>query len=159
MWWRGGGGEAGMCPPLKVSLISYTTQKEPFSPGPLGLTCDPSLHHDYPCYSSCGDCSNVEGSCDWTSCHDDVVYTETVLYDISSRFCVDMDSVHMSGASNGGMFLWTRALSRMSGSVGTLAPVCSSPLRGYNSMPENPVNIIGTVHKYFPLNCHIPKFQ
>ena len=159
MLWREGGGEAGMCPLLKVSLISFTNPKEPFSPGPLGLTCDPSLHHDYPCYSSCGDCSNVEGSCDWTSCHDDVVYTETVLYDISSRFCVDMDSVHMSGASNGGMFLWTRALSRMSGSVGTLAPVCSSPLRGYNSMPENPVNIIGTVHKYFPLNCDILDFQ
>ena len=45
------------------------------------LTCSiPSKSR--PCYTSCaayagGDCGYLEGSCDWTSCHDDVAYTET----------------------------------------------------------------------------------
>ena len=128
MWWREGGGEAGMCPPLKVSLISYTTPKEPFFSGPLGLTCDPSLHHDYPCYSSCGDCSNVEGSCDWTSCHDDVVYTEAVLYDVLDQLCVDTDQVHVSGMSNGGMFIWTRIMERLSNTIATAGDVDESKI-------------------------------
>ena len=51
--------------------------------GPLGLTCDPQLVGGYPCYASCAgpdpdtaDCGYLAGSCDWTSCHDDVAYTE-----------------------------------------------------------------------------------
>merc|ERR1719411_395689 len=62
------------------------------SDGPLGLTCDPSLHFDYPCYASCdisGDCSYNENSCTFSSCYDDVVFTETVLYNILDRWCVD----------------------------------------------------------------------
>jgi len=110
--------------------------------GPLGLTCDPSLHHDYPCYSSCGECGYQEGTCDWTSCYDDTTYTEYVLLEIYGKFCVDMDQIHMSGASNGGMFLWTRALAKWSTELASVAPVCSSPARGYNILPENPVNII-----------------
>ena len=76
--------------------------------GPLGPTCDTSLVGDYPCYTSCGDCSYLEDSCDWTSCHDDVTYTETVLYDVLAKLCVDTDQIHVSGMSNGGMFIWTR---------------------------------------------------
>ena len=113
------------------------------SEGPLGIVCDPDLHTDYPCYTSCSsDCGYVEGSCDWTSCHDDVTYTEIVLEEVMSKFCIDTDQIHMSGASNGGMFIWTRAFDRMSGSLASVGPVCSSPLRGYNSMPDTPVNII-----------------
>ena len=33
-----------------------------------------------------------------SSCYDDVAYTEAVLYDVTSRLCVDMDQVHVSGA-------------------------------------------------------------
>ena len=69
--------------------------------GPLGLTCDPLLHSDYPCYASCeslsGDCSYNENACTFTSCYDDILYTETVLYDIMDNWCVDTDRVHMSG--------------------------------------------------------------
>ena len=62
--------------------------------GPLGMTCDPGLHDGYPCYSSCGQCGYQNGdSCDWTSCHDDVVYTETVLEEITSMWCVDTEQV------------------------------------------------------------------
>ena len=33
-----------------------------------------------------------------SSCYDDVAYTEAVLYDVTSRLCVDTDQVHVSGA-------------------------------------------------------------
>ena len=71
--------------------------------GPLGKTCEPSLHSDFPCYSSCGDCFYLENSCDWTSCHDDIAFTEAVLTKILSAYCVDTEQLHMSGASNGGI--------------------------------------------------------
>ena len=50
------------------------------SVGPLGEVCEVGLHQDYPCYASCAnnyDCAHVDATCDWTSCHDDVAYTET----------------------------------------------------------------------------------
>ena len=121
------------------------------SEGPLGSVCDPSLHQDYPCYTSCGKCGyqvglsgkrlekvkmytplpfmNQDGTCDWTSCHDDTTFTDYVLLEIYGRFCVDMDQIHMSGASNGGMFIWTRALASWSSELASVAPVCGSPLR------------------------------
>jgi len=113
--------------------------------GPLGLTCDPVLVGDYPCYKSCasqGDCGYLVDSCDWTSCHDDIIYTEAVLYDITAKLCIDTDQIHVSGMSNGGMFIWTRIMERLAATVASAGTVCSSPLRGYNPMPDSPVNII-----------------
>ena len=112
--------------------------------GPLGLTCDPPLHGSYPCFSSCGggDCSYLEDSCDWTSCHDDLAYTQAVLYQVLATYCVDTDHLHLSGASNGGMFLYTRTLPALSASLASLAPVAASPLRGFAGRPDSPVNII-----------------
>ena len=43
-------------------------------------------------------------SCDWTSCHDDIVYTKTIIDTVADTWCVDMDSIHQSGVSNGGMY-------------------------------------------------------
>jgi len=113
--------------------------------GPLGLTCDPALVGDYPCYKSCapqGDCGYLVDSCDWTSCHDDITYTEAVIYFITSKLCVDTDQMHVSGMSNGGMFIWTRIMERLAATVASAGTVCSSPLRGYNPMPDSPVSII-----------------
>ena len=97
-----------------------------------------------PCYTSCaayagGDCGYLEGSCDWTSCHDDLAYTERALYDILARFCVDTERVHVTGMSNGGMFIWTRVLARLAGSVAAAGTVCSAPTRGFNIMPDSPI--------------------
>ena len=113
--------------------------------GPLGLTCDPSLHSDYPCYASCdfsGDCSYNENACTFTSCHDDIEYTQRVLYDILDRWCVDTDQIHMSGASNGGMFIYSKALESLAGTLASVGPVCGAPLLGFNPMPDTPVSII-----------------
>jgi len=109
--------------------------------GPLGPPCEIGLHHDYPVYTSCGS-YDVENSCDWTSCHDDVAFTEMLLYEVTAKFCVDLDSIHMSGASNGGMFIYTRALESLSSTLASVGPVCSSPNRGFNPMPDSPINII-----------------
>ena len=87
---------------------SYGSWNVSATQGPLGLTCDPTVAEHTQCYTSCGDCSYLENSCDWTSCHDDVSYTETVLYDVLAKLCVDTDQIHVSGMSNGGMFIWTR---------------------------------------------------
>ena len=87
---------------------SYGSWNVSATQGPLGLTCDPTVAEHTQCYTSCGDCSYLENSCDWTSCHDDVTYTETVLYDVLAKLCVDTDQIHVSGMSNGGMFIWTR---------------------------------------------------
>ena len=114
--------------------------------GPLGPTCDTDIHDGYsnPCYASCarGDCSYLQDSCDWTHCYDDLAYTEVVLYRVLSSYCIDLDSLHFSGWSNGAMFIYSRALASLSASLASVAPVAGSPLRGYNPLPDSPVNII-----------------
>ena len=113
--------------------------------GRLGLTCDPqNFTHSGTCFTSCGggDCSYLEDSCDWTSCHDDLAFTEAVLYRVLSTYCVDTNHIHMSGISNGGMFVYSRALPRLAASLGGVGGVASSPLRGFNFMPDQPVSII-----------------
>ena len=49
---------------------------------------------------------NSETSCDWTACYDDVEFTKAVLNDIRSKYCIDDFSIHMTGISNGGMFMY-----------------------------------------------------
>ena len=109
--------------------------------GPLGPPCEIGHHTDYPHYSSCGS-NDVEHSCDWSSCHDDVAFTETLLYEVTSNFCVDLDHIHMSGVSNGGMFIYTRAFAAFTSALASVGPVCGSPMRGFNPMPDSPINII-----------------
>ena len=48
-----------------------------------------------------------------------MVYTEAVLYDVLDQLCVDTDQVHVSGMSNGGMFIWTRIMERLSNTIAT----------------------------------------
>ena len=51
-------------------------------------------------FSAC----DPEISCDWTACYDDIKFTRAVIKDVSKKYCIDLDSVHMTGLSNGGMF-------------------------------------------------------
>ena len=129
--------------------------------GPLGLTCDPPLHGSYPCFSSCGggDCSYLEDSCDWTSCHDDLVFTQAVLYQVLSSYCINTESIHFSGWSNGAMFIYSRALASLSASLASVAPVAGSPLRGFSPRPDSPVNIIdfhGYLDETVPYSADAP---
>ena len=45
-------------------------------------------------------------SCDFSACYDDIEFTKVVIDDVSKMYCIDMDSIHMSGISNGGMFMY-----------------------------------------------------
>ena len=57
------------------------------------------------------------------------------------------------------MFIWTRAMERLAGLLASVGPVCSSPLRGYNSMPDTPLNIIdfhGLKDKTIPFSPDLP---
>ena len=111
--------------------------------GPRGLTCDPdNFQHSGTCYTSCGDCHYLDSSCDWTSCHDDVAFTETLLYQVLDTYCVDLSHVHMSGISNGGMFVYTRALHSLSARLAAVGGVAASPLRGFDFMPASPVSVL-----------------
>ena len=46
------------------------------------------------------------------------------------------------GMSNGGMFIWTRVMERLAGSVASAGTVCSAPLRGFDPAPDSPISII-----------------
>ena len=50
--------------------------------------------------------SDAKTSCDWSSCYDDVGFLEFLIERIGSRWCLDLDSIHLSGISNGGMFAY-----------------------------------------------------
>ena len=43
-------------------------------------------------------------SCDTTACYNDIEFTKAVINDVSEKYCIDLDSIHMTGYSNGGMF-------------------------------------------------------
>ena len=104
--------------------------------------CEIGLHYDYPVYKSCGTYEDVDMTCDWTSCHDDVAFTKVVLEEVASKFCVDLNSIHMTGLSNGGMYMYTRVIESLSSTAASIGPVSGSPLRGFNPMPSSPINII-----------------
>ena len=57
------------------------------------------------CYDSCPHCDPM-ASCDWTSCHDDITYTRAIVDTVAAAWCLDLDSVHLAGVSNGGIFAY-----------------------------------------------------
>lgn len=56
------------------------------SPGPQGETCTVEL--DY-CYTSCQNRAEGCGACDWTTCIDDVAFTDALLDTLEESFCLD----------------------------------------------------------------------
>jgi len=110
--------------------------------GPLGPPCDTDRARwgEITCYESCPSCDS-SNSCDWTSCHDDIAFTRAMVESVESQFCVDMNSIHLSGVSNGGMFSYYAA-SRLSDILASIAPVAGSPLIGFGEVPVNAVSLI-----------------
>ena len=81
------------------------TEWQPRTDGPLGPPCQlprPPGHRIH-CYKSCGHCSE-EHSCDWTACYDDMTFIREIVKYVGRKYCLDTDSVHLTGNSNGGMF-------------------------------------------------------
>lgn len=109
--------------------------------GPLGPPCDTDRAKwgAIDCYDSCSLCDPMN-SCDWTSCHDDIVYTKAVIDIIADNYCVDRDSIHQSGVSNGGMFSYYMA-SRLD-DFASIGPVAGAPMLGFGDIPAGSLSII-----------------
>ena len=61
---------------------------------------------------------------------------------VKENYCVDGDSVHMTGFSNGGMFLYYAA-SRLNDVVASIGPMAGSPPLGFGDVPlDPPVSVI-----------------
>jgi len=109
--------------------------------GPLGDTCDRDRASWWkiPCYDSCSSCSS-SSSCDWTTCYDDVAYTEALIDEIGSLYCIDLASIHLTGFSNGGMF--AHYIASRTTRLATIGPVGASPLLGFGDPPSLPMSLI-----------------
>ena len=68
------------------------------------------------------------------NCYDDTAFVRAIYDYVRSHYCVDIDSVHMSGSSNGGMFAYanTDKLNDIMASFGT---VVADPVLGYPKSP------------------------
>ena len=73
--------------------------------GPKGSVCvlPRGDFRRFECHDSCPQCDE-DTTCDWTSCYDDIGFIESLLKRIGDHWCLDLDHLHMSGISNGGMF-------------------------------------------------------
>ena len=107
---------------------------------PKGFTCDTSIT-TAKCYYSCPECKNDGTSCDWSSCYDDVYFFQWILDNLTDTFCIDLNQLHYSGYSNGGMLAWYIA-STTTDALGfaTINTVAASSLNGYGIPPEDPIN-------------------
>ena len=82
----------------------------PRTDGPLGAPCvlpRPTGRHTH-CYESCGQCDPIN-SCDWTACYDDIVFVRELVSFVDENYCLDTNSIHLTGYSNGGMFSYYAA--------------------------------------------------
>ena len=93
-------------------------------------------------YDSCTHECTAKTSCDWTSCYDDVAFVRAMVNYVKENYCVDDASVHMTGFSNGGMFLYYAA-SRLNDLVASIGPMAGSPVMGFGDVPlDPPVSVI-----------------
>ena len=77
--------------------------------GPLGPPCVLPRPDDFvQCYDSCPDC-DAANSCDFTACLDDLAFVRALVDHVRDNYCLDADSVHLTGISNGGMFSYYAA--------------------------------------------------
>ena len=105
--------------------------------GPLGPICDTNRDEwGYnECFDSCPLCDQ-RNSCDWTTCYDDIGFLEFVQELVLNQWCIDMDSMHWSGISNGGMLGWHVASSATkSMNFQTFHTVAASPNYGFGMPP------------------------
>jgi poly(3-hydroxybutyrate) depolymerase len=132
------------------------------SPGPAGDTCQwADSWGGYACHTSCrptrGCYSNrYAAGCDCSTCADDVLFTELMINWLEDELCIDQRRVHVTGFSNGGMMAYQLAQSRLGLRIASIAPLCSSPLIGFDRRPSRPMAVLtiqGTTDRIIPANC------
>eukprot|EP01048_Picozoa_sp_COSAG05_P003767 COSAG05_NODE_181_length_14767_cov_9.554859_9_plen_408_part_00 len=91
------------------------------------------------CYKSCqqlGKCTadGQEAQCGWTTCADDVFFTEKLISHLSAEFCIDTSKIFAIGASNGGMFVHHIAKA-LPNTFRAVMPIYGLPLIGRGLQP------------------------
>ena len=83
-----------------------------------------------------GVCSgDGEGSqCGWATCYDDVAFVRSVVQDLGSIACLDLDAVFATGYSNGGMLVHRLAAAAPRLLAG-IVPIYGLPLKGDVALP------------------------
>ena len=132
------------------------------SPGPQGDTCRwADSWGGYACHTSCrptrGCYSNqYAAGCDCSTCADDVLFTELMINWLEDELCIDLRRIHVTGFSNGGMMSYQLAQSRLGLRIASIAPLCGSPLHGFNVRPARPMAVMsiqGSSDSIIPANC------
>ena len=102
--------------------------------GTSGRTCyDPTGAYASLRYSRSCHASPVNGtSCGWATCEDSVMQTQELLDELDRAVCFDPQRVYATGVSNGGIFLYELAASRLSTRFAGFMPLVGSPHRGFN---------------------------
>lgn len=93
------------------------------------------------CFESCRDlglCSKGYGlnKCSWSTCYDDVFFTEKLIDFVGKSACIDLDAVFISGASNGGMVSFNIA-DKIPAKIAAVVPIFGLPLRGHLGKPSS----------------------
>jgi len=105
--------------------------------------------------ASCQDIQDIyTNTCLQRSCYDDIAFVRAIVNYVDNQYCLDADSVHMSGSSNGGMLAWT-SINKLNDIVASFGIVAASPVLGFpDEVPlDPPVSIIdlhGLQDKTFP---------
>lgn len=106
--------------------------------GPLGPPCLLPRPDDQPvhCYDSCETCDPMN-SCDWTACYDDVFFLTDIISYVQKNYCLDDDSIHVTGISNGGQFAYHVAY-RLNEIIASIAVNAASPMIGFGDVSLSP---------------------
>merc|ERR1712117_848863 len=72
-----------------------------------------------------------------TACYDDTVFMRAMVDYVNDKYCLDMDSIHLTGYSNGGMFSYYAA-SQLNDILASITTNAASPLLGFGEVPLDP---------------------
>lgn len=78
------------------------------------------------CYKSCSECN----ACSWTTCADDVAFTDAMVSSLTESACVDPSRYYAYGESNGAMFIY-KLLQDRPGLFAAAVIEQGLPMKGY----------------------------
>ena len=99
-------------------------------------------------------------TCDFRGCYDEEAFIRAIVDYVGNNYCLDANSVHMTGSSNGGMLAYS-SLNKLNDIVASFGIVAASPILGFpDNIPRDPpVSIIdfhGLQDETFPYSLTIP---
>jgi len=92
--------------------------------------CQPALH------ISCLHTANVS-NCNWATCYDDFHFFRTILASVKSQLCLDVSRIYATGASNGGMLLYSLQAQLPKGTFAAIVPWYGAFLLNMHQKPPS----------------------